>query len=210
MMFEEVEIAALRDAVKTKMSEKRFIHTLGVERMARRLGEFILPDKISELAAAALLHDIAKEIPYDEQVRLLAASSVKYTHEDTDTKPALHSIAALPVIERDFPSYATENIMSAVANHTLGQAEMSVFDEIIFISDYAEAGRSYSSCKQVREYLINNINSTNTYEENIFSLHKAVLDSINFTVSSLTQRGDKIHTQTIITKTHFEELLKNS
>ena len=100
--------------------------------------------------------------------------------------------------------------MSAVANHTLGQAGMSVFDEIIFISDYAEAGRSYSSCKQVREYLINNINSTKTYEENIFSLHKAVLDAINFTVSSLTQRGDKIHTQTIITKTHFEELLKNS
>ena len=65
-------ITHLRETVKASMSEKRSFHTLAVEQMAIRLGQIYAPDKIYVLRAAALLHDITKELRGDEQIKLCA------------------------------------------------------------------------------------------------------------------------------------------
>ena len=207
MIFDENSIDKLREDVKTRISAKRYLHTLGVEEMAEHLGGILMPEKLSELRVAALLHDIAKEIPYDEQVLLLRSSDLMYTEEDIATIPAIHSIAAVPVIIRDFPEYATDDVLSAVANHTLGSVGMSVFDEIICISDYAEAGRTYPTCQAVRTYLLENISLNSSYEDNVKSLHIATLSSIDSTISSLEKRGERIHSKTFSTKTYLENLI---
>ena len=46
--------------VERRISDKRFLHTKGVEEEIVRLGEIYLPDKIPELRAAALLHDTGR------------------------------------------------------------------------------------------------------------------------------------------------------
>ena len=208
MIFDENSITKLRAAVKTALSEKRYTHTVGVEDMAIYLGSVILPTKVNELRAAALLHDIAKELSYEEQVGLVNSSDVMHTEEDIQTKPALHSIAALPVIKRDFPEYATDDILSAVANHTLGNDGMSVFDEIIYIADYAEAGRTYPTCQAVRRYLLDNVISGKSYQDNVNALHTALLLSIEHTVESLKKRNEKINSKTFLTKSYLDNLLK--
>ena len=175
--------------------------------MAIYLGSVILPTKVNELRAAALLHDIAKELSYEEQVGLVNSSDVMHTEEDIQTKPALHSIAALPVIKRDFPEYATDDILSAVANHTLGNDGMSVFDEIIYIADYAEAGRTYPTCQAVRRYLLDNVIFGKSYQDNVNALHTALLLSIEHTVESLKRRNEKINSKTFLTKRYLEHLI---
>ena len=82
MIFNSEMLSNLRTSVKARLSAKRYEHTIGVEAMASRLGWILMPDKIYELRAAALLHDISKEIPYEEQVDLLSKSTVVYTDED--------------------------------------------------------------------------------------------------------------------------------
>ena len=207
MIFDKKSITNLRLSVKGRMSEGRYTHTLGVEELARHLGTILIPESVSELCVAALLHDIAKEIDFEEQIALLTSSKFEHTQEDIDTLPALHSISALPIIEKDFNEYATENVLSAVSNHTLGNSEMSIFDEIIFISDYAESGRTYSSCKEVREYLIQNVCLNNDYEDNVKALHTASLAAVNHTIDSLSKRGNKIHTKTFLTKKYLIDLI---
>ena len=207
MIFEENSLTELRTVVKTVLTEKRYLHTIGVEDMASYLGSAIIPERVNELRAAALLHDVAKELSYDEQVSLVKSSDVLYTKEDIETKPALHSIAAIPVIKRDFPEYATENILSAVVNHTLGNDGMSVFDEIIYISDYAEAGRTYPTCQAVRKYLLDNVIFGKSYQDNVNALHTALLLSIEHTVESLKRRNEKINSKTFLTKRYLEHLI---
>ena len=207
MIFEENSLTDLRAAVKTAISEKRYLHTVGVEDMAKHLGSAIIPERVNELRAAALLHDIAKELSHDEQVCLVKSSDILYTEEDIETKPALHSIAAIPVIKRDFPEYATEDILSAVANHTLGNDGMSVFDEIIYISDYAEAGRTYPTCQAVRKYLLENVSPDKAYQDNVNVLHTALLLSIEHTVESLKIRNENINSKTFLTKRYLEHLI---
>ena len=108
------------------------------------------------------IFDIAKEIPFNEQLELLKDSGVDCTEEDISTKPALHSFAAVPYISRYFAEYATPGVTSAVCNHTLGSYGMSLFDEIIYISDYAESGRTYFTCIEVNKFLLENISKDKT------------------------------------------------
>ena len=87
MRFSSNDISLLRSRVKELMSDKRYLHTLGVENMARLLGEVLIPDRVDELAVAALLHDAAKEMTYEEQVALLKASDYPYDEAELQLKP---------------------------------------------------------------------------------------------------------------------------
>ena len=207
MTFDNTSLITLRELVKNRISEKRYLHTLGVENLARHLGEILLPDKVAELCVAALLHDVAKEMTYEEHLVLIKGSDIEYTDEDMLIRPALHSMAAVPLIKSEFKEFVTADILSAVANHTLGAPAMSVFDEIIFISDYAEEGRTYHTCIEVRDYLLRSITEENSTADNVRSLHTASLKSINSTVDSLTRRGERINTRTLMTKCYLEDII---
>lgn len=209
MKFNDKMIDKLRLSVKNKLSDKRYIHTLGVEEMAVRIGDIFLPQKTDELRISALLHDITKELSYEQQLNLLQEGNVEYNKEDLDTKAALHSISAIPEVIKEYSEYVTPDVLSAISNHTLGKDKMSVFDEIIFISDYVESGRTYPSCIKTRDYLLNNLSAKNTYEQNLNFLHKSVLMAINFTIDSLNKRGEITHSKTYLAKAYFESVIEN-
>jgi HD superfamily phosphohydrolase YqeK len=60
----EEMLDALREQLRPTMSEKRYRHTVEVERMAARLGALYAPAQIMILRAAALLHDVAEDTEY--------------------------------------------------------------------------------------------------------------------------------------------------
>ena len=196
--FNEQDIRALAERVRAYMSEKRFSHTLGVVRCAMALGELILPESVGELCAAALLHDVAKEIPRDELISLLSADPT-ITEEDKNSDGVLHSFAAPFVISRDFPEFASENILSATGKHTVGSAGMSVFDMIVFVSDYAEDTRTYESCIKVRRALFDELDSLGA-NDRLHRLIDACLMAIDGTIETLTRTGRVINSRVYETK----------
>ena len=109
--YTEEQLNALSAEVARRMSEKRFLHTKGVVRAAERLAEYLLPEERSALVAAALLHDVAKELDAEELLRL--AISVEPTACEMP-RAVLHSFAALAVIERDFPEFDEQMIKNAI------------------------------------------------------------------------------------------------
>lgn len=195
-MTDENELVALRAAVRARLSEKRYKHTLGVETAAARLAQAFLPEKENDLRAAALLHDIAKELPTEEQLRLIDEGHADVSPAERNMTAILHAYAAPAVILRDFPTFATEEILRAVACHTAGREDMTVFDKIIFIADYTEDGRTYPSCVSVREKLARDIKNG----EGLCALDMAVLSSVDETVLSLIGRSSLISEKTILTR----------
>ncbi len=145
MKYSEKQIDKLRRTVADRLSEKRMRHTIGVEKMAVLIGEKILPETVSELRAAALLHDISKEYSEAEYFTLIKKHNISIGKEEIDEPALWHSITAPAVIKDDFPEFASEDVLSSAYNHTVGSPDMTVFDEIILLSDYIEEGRQYSA-----------------------------------------------------------------
>jgi predicted HD superfamily hydrolase involved in NAD metabolism len=197
------ELEQLRACVESRLSPKRFEHTLGVERAAVILGGLFMPDKVYEISFAALLHDIAKEISKDEQLELIQSSGYELTADDLNSPAVLHSYAAPGLIKRDFPKYATENILSAVYNHTVGCVEMTVFDKIIFISDFIEDTRTYPDCIAARAMLLGDIEEKDM-QQRMYLLNKTCLFAVNSTLGSLKRRGMTVNPKTIAVKNYLE------
>ena len=203
MVFTEKQLSELKEKVKLRMSEKRFSHTLGVERCAKKLGELILTDRISELRAAALLHDISKEMPLEMQFDILCENAFPLTSEDRETVGVIHSFSAPYVVKRDFPEFAESDILSAVFNHTLACKNMSTFDKIIFVSDYVEDTRTFASCIEVRELLFNGIESLDA-EDRFKRLDDAFLAAINGALEALDRMRQPINARIYEAKNYLE------
>lgn len=194
MTYSDKQLDDLMAAVSARMSEKRFSHTLGVAACAVRLGRALLPEKISELKAAALLHDVSKELPVSRHLEILRSDSEEYTDEDFETKGVLHSFTAPYIIKEYFPDFYIPEIVSAVYNHTVGSEHMSVFDKIIFISDYIEQGRTYASCIKVRDALMDGFDEL-SYQEKLKRLDEACIGAIDGSAAALISSGQKINSR---------------
>ncbi len=195
----------LRKEVKKRVSEKRFSHILGVENCAYRLALKLIPDKLEFIRAAALLHDVTKEMRTEGQIQLLTENGIPLTEEDLSTPGVLHSFTAPIIIRNDFPDFAKSDILSAVEKHTLGGCDMSIFDKIIFISDYVEETRKYESCIKVRNMIFDNFENL-SYEQALLRLDDACLMSIEEAQIALSKEGKVINSRMDKTKI---SLLKN-
>ena len=196
MMFSNESLERLEYAVKGRISEKRFNHTLGVVRAAVYIAAALGGFDESEIRAAALLHDVAKEIPEAEAMRLLLADK-STTDGDLLCPPAHHSFVAPSIIKRDFRGFATDNVLSAVRNHTTGDTDMSDFDMVIFIADYVEEGRTYRDCVALRDKLYSGLSLARDSDEARWHLYDAVIECLDNTIRFVLARGLYLHEKTV-------------
>ena len=89
MIFTDDKLSALRECVAKRLSKKRFNHTLRVEAAAVRIAEFCLPESISELRAAAILHDLTKELDDKEQFLIMKLQLMLSTSIRCETLPEM-------------------------------------------------------------------------------------------------------------------------
>lgn len=200
MKFTENQIEALRAEVGRRLSERRFLHTLGVEKMAVIIGKKIIPESVDKLRVAALLHDVSKEYSEAEQFNIVKKHNLVMTDEDIATPPLWHSITAPGVVKDVFPEYADSEVLSAVGNHTVGSPDMSIFDEIILLSDYIEEGRNYKNCIDLREKFLLELMTAKNHEDCVVALHRAVVTSLDNNINEFVSRGQSFHGRTKATR----------
>jgi len=206
-MITSDSLKSLRDEISSRLSKKRYTHTLGVERAARILGTYCLPERILELSAAALLHDIAKELPRHEQLRLMDQSEQSFSEEDFESEALFHAFAAPVVIKAEFPEFATKDILSSVFLHTSGGENMSLFDEIIFLADFVEDGREYDACRELRAELFHALENADNIEERCKILHYSVLRVIDFTIYYLRENKKQINGRMLLARSAIADKL---
>ncbi len=198
-MNREEMLNNLRIGISSRLSEKRYLHTIGVEKAAVKLAELCLPEKCFEAAAAALLHDITKEAAPSFHIKILSNGNKKYSEEELMQTAILHSFSAPFLIKRDFLQFASEEILSAVEKHTVADADMSILDEIIFLADFIEDGRKYPDSQVTRQFVFDNMKQGNI-SENLSVLHKACLMEIESSLLHLKRMGKSASKRTLLAK----------
>ncbi len=187
--FTEERLALLREDMRACMTEQRFKHTLGVEQMAVRLAALYLPEGAGMLRAAALLHDMTKELPREVQAEILASHGAVLRPDEQCAPKIWHGMTASLLIPEKYPDLADKDLLSAVRWHTTGHGGMTVAEAILYLADYIEEGRVIPECVALRHLFFDAAPDRMTEQERASHLWLVLLRSLEQTVEELTLKG---------------------
>ena len=138
-----------KELVRSRLSDKRYEHTLNVKKMAVKLARRYGADE-DRAALAALLHDAAKEIPKDE-MRALMRTYPQYAEGGEERPvPVWHGVCAA-ILARTRWGVTDEAVLSAIACHTAGKPGMSKLDKIVYLADMTSAERDWPGVERLRK-----------------------------------------------------------
>lgn len=112
--------------IKSRMGEKRYIHSLNVAKEAVRLAKLYGAD-VKKAEVAGLLHDVTKETPPQEQLKLIKASGIILSEVQKVSPKLWHAISGAAYIRMQL-SVTDPDIVSAIRFHTTGRAQMSLLE----------------------------------------------------------------------------------
>ena len=193
----EKMLDTLREDVKGSMSPKRFVHTAAVEEMIARLCALYCPEHTLPLRAAALLHDLTKELTPEAQEELCVAYDIPTDDLQRLSPKTYHAKTAAARIVRDYPQFADPVIVDAVRWHTTGHAGMTLTEKLLYLADYIDDSRTFSSCVLLRRYFFGAEPELMTREERERHLRATLLLSYEHTLKDLLAEGAPIDEDTI-------------
>ena len=194
IIINENSLDKLRSAVASQMGEKRFFHTLGVEREIDALSDIYCKEKKNILRAAALLHDITKERDAEYHLGVMAEHGLCIEYYKAQNYKTYHSVTAALLIPELYPEFADEEIIEAVRLHTTGDVGMSLSDKLLYLADYIEPTRTFDDCVRLREYFYSLIEHG---EDKYRVLDKTLLLSFDMTISDLIKEKRSISNKTV-------------
>ena len=172
----------LKEIVKSKMSLKRFTHTLGVVEMSEKLAK-IYNANIEKCKVTALLHDICKEMNMEYIKNICKNNFInELSEEDLENNEILHGFAGAYYVKNEL-GINDKEILNAIKYHTVGAKDMTLLEKIVYIADAIEYGRNYPSVVEIRE-------------ETFKNLDKGILMEIEHKEEYLESIGKKSHHNT--------------
>lgn len=138
------------------LSEKRILHSVNVAiecvRLAIRFG--VNPDAA---AIAGLLHDSAKELPIEMQIRL----ATQYAPGEAFSRPILHAPAGAQYAIEKY-HVQDESITDAIFYHTTGREKMTKLEKIVYLADKIEPARDYLDLEPIRRLAVTELDGAVT------------------------------------------------
>lgn len=193
----EEMLTALRSDVAGLLSEYRMAHTLGVEEMAAELAALFCPEKEMLLRAAALLHDVTKELSDEEQLCIMADHGVILRKDEQASPQIWHAVTAALIIGERYAPFASTELISAVRWHATGRCGMTLTEALIYLADYIERGRTYGDCIAVREAFFGAEPQNMKQTARRQLLRNVLLQSYEKTIQKLQRRGQGICVDTL-------------
>lgn len=141
--------------LKARLSKKRYTHSVNVARSAFALAERWGADP-ERAYLAGLLHDCCKEIPFSEQEELMRGGPFPVSDAEWSCKPVWHGIAAASYMHAEL-GIDDMDVLSAARWHTVGRAEMSRLEEIVYMADLISADRTYRDVERFRKMAQNDL-----------------------------------------------------
>ena len=187
----------LREQIMSQMSPKRFRHTLAVEEMVARLCQLFCPQNTLKMRAAALLHDITKELDTEAQVALCNRFDLPATKADRLAPKTFHARTASALIKADYPAFADPMIVDAVRWHTTGRADMTLTEQLLYLADYIDMSRTFHACVVLRRYFWGANPETMDEAERLKLLYKTLAFSFELTMQDLLNDGAPIAKESV-------------
>ena len=199
----------IRDELPSFIKGRRLEHTYNVEKAAKKLCDILFPycnipkERINDIIAASLLHDITKQFSQQEQLELCKKYSIDISGAG-NTEAVIHSFTGAFFAKEKYG--INDIVFGSIYNHTLGKENMNVFEKIIFIADYIEDGRTVESCIDVRNKLYSCFEK---YENKMYCIDMAILLAVDYTLKYLNEKNFPIHIQTINTRNFFADRINS-
>ena len=144
-----MDLKQAKELVRSRLSDKRYEHTINVKKMAVKLAKRYGVDE-EKAALAALLHDSAKELGKDEMRAILQAHPELAEGGESRPAPVWHGICAA-ILARTEWGVEDEAVLSAIACHTAGKPGMSKLDKIVYLADMSSAERDWPGVNRLRK-----------------------------------------------------------
>ena len=129
----------LRKSLEKELKPDRFDHTLGVAYTAANMA-FIHGADVEKALIAGLLHDCAKCMSHEEQVKICEKNKIEISEVERRNHSLLHAKVGMYLARTKYDVYDTD-ILNAIRWHTTGREDMSLLEKIIYIADFIEPNR---------------------------------------------------------------------
>lgn len=168
--------------VRQRLSEKRFYHSQCVAEEAARLAVLYGADP-EKARLAGLLHDILKDTPAEEQLKILQGFGIMMSDTELANRKLWHAISGAAFLEFGL-GIRDRELLSAVRCHTSGRKNMTLLEKVLFVADYISADRDYPGVEELRAVARE-------------SLEEAIIEGVAFTVQELMSRREPVASASI-------------
>lgn len=132
---------------------------------------------------AGILHDIMKDIPKPEQLKIIEKSGILLSNIEQQEPKLLHAIAGAAYLQ-DCLQLTDMEIIRAVRYHTTARAGMSLLEKVLYIADFISEDRTFAGVEALRE-------------EAEAGLDEAMLACTRFTILELAEADCAIHLDSV-------------
>lgn len=172
------ELPLWQERVRLMVKPRRYEHVLRVADLAQQIAEAarLSADEVARAYAAGILHDLARDLPESELLRLAPPEC----DIDANHPLALHGRAARTLLEHW--GYRDELVLAAVEDHTTGPRGGNRVAACVYIADVSEPGRGVNA--DIRELAL-------------WDLDAALRRSVTSKVTYLQGKGIPVHPRTL-------------
>ncbi|GAF26292.1 bis(5'-nucleosyl)-tetraphosphatase (symmetrical) YqeK [Neomoorella thermoacetica] len=175
-------MANYQEILAARLSEKRYLHSLGVAGTAARLASKNKVDP-EQARLAGLLHDYARDLPPGELLTLAAGAGLITCELERRLPILLHGPVGALLIKQDL-GIKDRAVLQAVARHTVGAVAMTALDKIIYLADIIEPERRFPGVEELRRLAAADLNA-------------ALLKAFETSILYLVGKGQPLHPVTI-------------
>ncbi len=172
----------IKEKLKALLSQKRYIHTIGVSETAKKLARLYGEDE-EKAYLSGLLHDCAKYMSIDEQLKKCEELGVELDFETRSCAPVIHAPLGAQMAKDEY-GIDDEEILNAIRYHTVARVGMSRLEKIIYIADMTEPSREYEEVEDLRK-----ISETD--------LDKAMLKCLGECIMFNIKKGIAVHSDSV-------------
>lgn len=182
--------------LKSKISDKRFEHSMGVEYTAACMAMVHGAD-VKKARLAGILHDCAKGIPTDKKLAKAEKHNIPINKSEASNPDLLHAKLGAYYAKTKY-GVVDEDVLSAIMYHTTGKPDMTLLEKIIFVADYIEPNRK----------MINEL--TEIRREALLDLDKCVVHILKNTIEYLVDNNTLMDPMTEDTYNFYVKNIKES
>jgi predicted HD superfamily hydrolase involved in NAD metabolism len=150
----------------------------------------VIGEDPEKAAIAGLLHDSATGLDYATQLKILTDNNDDPGIEGRSCPWVLHGPAGKYLVTKEF-GIADEDILNAICYHTYGREDLTRLDKIVMIADFTDPTRTIPEIADTQ---------AEVRKMALVDLDKAVLITIDSTLSFLIEKGMQIHPNSVIAR----------
>lgn len=183
----------MKEKLGSMLTDHRYTHSIGVMETAIEMAKRFGVDQEKALLAG-LLHDCAKQIDRDTQIAMCDQLGIALDQVKRESSALIHADLGARLAETEF-GITDKSILDAIQYHTLGRANMTQLEKVLYLADIIEPNRKpFEGLAELRELCQKN-------------LDEAVLYGLELGIANVARKGRTLHTQTVEAEAYYRQLL---